>query len=303
MEILEKQNDFKTPILLLVFNRLDTTIKVFNEIKKIQPKKFYIACDGPRENKKNELSKVKEVREYILKNIDWDCEIKTLFRDENLGCKYSISDAITWFFNNEEQGIILEDDCLPNKSFFAFCEKMLEKYKNNLKIGHIGGSNFQKNIKRGDADYYFSAYSHVWGWASWANRWIKYNVELDNIDNDKFLYKYFKNKNAIKYWSHIFKAMKDKKIDTWDYQWTFTLWNNNQISIIPNKNLISNIGFGDGATHTKFKHDPFANMPTFELTIKKHPLTIQRDDVADNFTFKKCYTLSIWIKIIKKFYK
>ena len=152
-----------TAVLFLIFNRLDTTKQVFEAIRQAKPPRLYIAADGARSSREGEAEKVQAVREYIIQNIDWECEVKTLFREQNLGCKYAVSGAIDWFFENEEMGIILEDDCLPSQSFFWFCEELLERYKDDMRVWHIGGSNFQNGIKRGDGDYYFSKYNTFFG--------------------------------------------------------------------------------------------------------------------------------------------
>ncbi len=287
MEIKEFQPPYplKTPVLFLIFKRLNTTKQVFEQIRKAKPPKLYIAADGPRENVPGEAEKVKEVREFVLNNIDWDCEVKTLFREKNLGCGKAVSSAITWFFENEERGIILEDDTLPSLSFFWFCEELLERYKDDRRIGQIGGCNFQKGKWRGEGDYYFSKYNHIWGWASWRDRWKKYDFELKSISDDKFIENIHKEKKAQKYWKQIFWKMKRKEIDTWDYQWTFTLWYNEQLSIIPNLNLVSNIGFGKDATHTTVESE-FNNMEHFELILKNHPKDIIQNIEADDFITK-----------------
>ncbi|MCS7029805.1 MAG: nucleotide-diphospho-sugar transferase, partial [Bacteroidia bacterium] len=193
-----------TAVLFLVFKRLDTTKKVFEVIRKAKPPRLYIAADGPRDWVEGEAEKVKMVREYLMNNIDWDCEVKTLFRDKNLGCGRAVSEAITWFFEHEEMGIILEDDTVPSLSFFWFCEELLKKYKDDKRIGMISGNNFQDGIKRGDGDYYFSIYNHIWGWATWRDRWEGYDFELDSFKDDKFIEELFVNKKAIKYWKNIF---------------------------------------------------------------------------------------------------
>ena len=274
-----------TAVLFLVFNRLDTTKQVFEAIRQAKPPRLYIAADGARDSKEGESEKVQAVRDYVMSRVDWDCEVKTLFREKNLGCKYAVSSAITWFFDNEEMGIILEDDCLPSQSFFWFCEELLERYKDNMRVWHISGDNFQNGIKRGDGDYYFSKYNHIWGWASWASRWKNYDVELDSIKNEDFLKHTFDNKPALRSWSKIFAAMKDKKIDTWDYQWTFSMWYNSGLAILPNVNMISNIGFGADATHTTGDSE-LANMHYQELTVKNHPSQIIQNKEADNYTFQ-----------------
>ncbi len=197
-------------------------------------------------------------------------------------------------------GIILEDDCLPSQSFFWFCEELLERYKDDMRIGQIGGCNFQKGIKRGAADYYFSIYNHIWGWASWANRWKEFDVYLNKIKNDSFLNYIHQNANAKKYWKRIFKIMKNQGIDTWDYQWTFIAWNNNWLTITPNVNLVSNIGFGIDSTHTKGKSEIFG-MEAYELKITAHPKAVVQDREADEFTTKNHFLPKpLLMRILKK---
>lgn len=162
---------FNSAILLLIFNRLDTTQLVFEAIQKVKPPRLYIASDGARIDKLSEDSLVGDVRNYVINNIDWDCEVKTLFREENLGCKLAVSGAISWFFQNEGHGIILEDDCLPDHSFFRFCEEMLLKYSDDERIGMISGDNFQFGGSQVEDSYYFSRYPHIWGWATWKRAW------------------------------------------------------------------------------------------------------------------------------------
>jgi len=241
-----------TAVLFLVFNRLDTTKQVFEAIRKAKPPRLYIAADGARENKEGEKEKVEAVRNYVMDNIDWDCEVKTLFKDQNLGCKMAVSGAIDWFFENEEMGIILEDDCLPSQSFFWFCEELLERYKDDMRVWNIGG--YKHNYLKGDNySYNFSRFTQIWGWASWASRWKYYDVTLSKFRKNKnllFDYEFFReefeNNSRVK----ILNKVVDGQINTWDYQWNFTVRSNNGLSIRPSVNLIRNIGFGEDATHT-----------------------------------------------------
>jgi len=168
---------FSTPILFIVFNRLDTAQKVFESIKLIRPKYLFVAADGPRVDVAGEKQKCEDTR-AIIKQIDWDCDIKTLFREKNIGIKNAVSSAITWFFNNIEEGIILEHDCLPNDSFFIYCEEILNKYKKNEQVMHVSGNFFQPTPV-GKNDYYFSRIPHIWGWATWKRAWVKYNLEMN----------------------------------------------------------------------------------------------------------------------------
>lgn len=289
-----------TAVLFLVFNRLDTTKQVFEAIRQAKPPRLYVTADGSRETKEGEEEKVKAVRDYIISNIDWKCEVKTLFREQNHGCKMAVSGAIDWFFENEEMGIILEDDCLPSQSFFWFCEELLERYKDDMRVGMISGDNFQKGIKRGEADYYFSLYSHIWGWASWANRWKNYDVMLNHIKDSSFIDDLFENKQTKKYWLNVFEEMKEQKIDTWDYQWTFTLWNNRQLTILPNINLVKNIGFGADATHTTGE-SALSNLEHFNIVLKNHPKEVKQNLKADDFTSQIMFQKkSFFVRVFNK---
>ncbi len=287
-----------TPILFLIFNRPDTTIRVFSKIKETRPAKLYIAADGPRPGKAGEIEACNKTRE-IAQLIDWPCEVKTLFRENNLGCKMAVSSAIDWFFEQEEEGIILEDDCMPGASFFSFCEKLLEKYRHDERIMHISGDNFQFGEKRGHASYYFSRFNHVWGWASWRRAWQHYHVHLNNFEafrDERIMDKVFDEPTNREFWIKTFLKVKNNQVDTWDYQWTYAMWTQNGLSILPNVNLISNIGFGSG-THTQQKKSMFADIPTVELNQLIHPLFLYPDKEADKFTMKKMY-LSSFSKII-----
>jgi hypothetical protein len=241
----------KTPILFLVFNRLDPTKQVFQEIRKAKPRQLFIAADGPRT--KEEKKKTDAAKKYVLENTDWKCELKTLFRKKNLGCKIAVSSAITWFFENVEQGIILEDDCLPNQSFFRFCEELLERYKDDERVMSISGYNplGKSNIKE---SYFFSKYFYIWGWATWRRAWKKNDLKLKE-------YQRVKKEEKLKEYYHNFverilreKRVKDvlnKKVNSWAIPWSVSHQLNKSLSITPKINLVENIGFSEDSTHTK----------------------------------------------------
>ena len=278
---------FQKPILFLIFNRFDTTKVVFEAIRRVRPLKLYVAADGHRENKEGEKEAC-ELTRGIIDSIDWKCEVKKLYREKNLGCKMAISSACDWFFENEEEGIILEDDCLPDPSFFTFCEHMLEYYRNQDRIMHIAGINFQFGRKRGTGSYYFSRNSHVWGWASWRRAWKFYDVSMKSFPE-------FKKRKKLNgfinlWWERSFILNKFEKtyngeIDTWDYQWNFAIWNQNGLAIIPNQNLISNIGFDKKATHTTY-NSKFAKISTSSINEITHPPKIEINVEADDFSFR-----------------
>lgn len=291
----------KSPVLLLTFNRLETTKKVFAAIREVKPNKLYFASDGPRKSKANEFEQIKQVRNFLLTSVNWECEIKTLFQNENLGCGKAVSSALNWFFENEEMGIILEDDCLPSISFFRFCDELLEKYLEDERIMHISGDNFQDGIIRSDASYYYSKISHIWGWATWRRAWKLYNYEMPSLNTfiEKSIGLNIWNKKRItNYWIEQFKKVVANRIDTWDYQWNYCLLINNGLSILPNINLVENIGFHLEATHTKGKKiKNFKNEINFPL---KHPEFFVPDMKADVYTFKKYYKPTLLKKILNK---
>ena len=233
-----------TAVLFLVFNRLDTTKQVFEEIRQAKPPRLYVAADGARANKEGEAEKVQAVRDYIMQNIDWECEVRTLFRDQNHGCKYAVSGAITWFFENEEQGIILEDDVVPNQEFFYFVENSLEKYKSDTRVMMITGTNYLGNISL-ETPYFFSEHMIIWGWGTWRRAWELYDVDMKLWETNDAV-DYFKSKYLSSYiWRHFrytFDALNSYYMDTWDIQWVFTCLYNHGLCITPKVNLISNVG-------------------------------------------------------------
>lgn len=285
----------KKAVLFLIFNRLDTTRRVLAEIRKARPPRFYIACDGARKNREGEAEVVAELRKFVLDGIDWNCEVKTLFREENLGCGKAVSGAITWFFENEEDGIILEDDCLPNPSFFRYCEELLDYYKDNKKIMHITGSQFIPNFDNG-ASYYFAKIMHCWGWASWRDRWAQYNFSLKDYEEDN-IKNFSRNRNVQNYWLNILKKMKNEEINTWDYQWVFKIVEKDGLCINPAKNLISNIGFCESSTHTADKNNPYANLPTYDLGKIVHPPKVEIDQKAVDYIYQHHFGISFKIPL------
>ena len=247
-----KKHQLKTPVLFIVFNKPDTTLKVFEAIRKVQPEKLYIAADGPRENKDGEKEKTKMVRE-IKKMVDWPCIIKTLFRKKNYGCKYAVSSAIDWFFKNEEEGIILEDDTLPSNSFFEFFTFFLDFYRKEKVIWHIGGYK-PKEIKKDTYSITFTRATHIWGWATWRDRWQYYSVDR-TINNEELnllkKYEYFRGKWKTFKRMKILKNVFNGEINTWDYQWNLCVRFHSGLAIRPNINLVENIGHNHiDATHT-----------------------------------------------------
>ena len=280
---------FKTPILIISWQRPEKTLALINVIRKFKPQKLYLACDGPIVNDKENERKVIKTREILDKEINWICEFKKLYSETNNGCKVGVSKAITWFFKNEEQGIILEDDCIPHEDFFLFSEILLNKYQNDSRIWCISAHNNQAGKRQGKGSYYFSRYNHCWGWASWRRCWKFYDPEIKNwpkYKKENILKNIFSTRKEVKYWENIFDNIYFKsQPDTWDYQWTLTCFVNSGLTIIPNINLVNNIGFGKDATHTK---KGISSTNNKELILKEsgifpliHPISVTRIKLAD----------------------
>lgn len=282
---------FKTPILFLIFNRPDLTKQVFDKIREIKPLQLFIAADGPRTDRPGDQELCRKTRE-IIGLIDWKCDVKTLFRDENLGCGLAVSESITWFFEYVEDGIILEDDCLPSISFFTYCSVLLDRYRFNDKIMHIGGDNFQLGRMVQKGGYYYSSLTHVWGWATWKRAWNKYDYRMKDYTDlgmSSNLNKIFRNRGVSNYWLDIFNNTRNGYINTWDYQWQFTLWHYGGVSIVPKNNLISNIGFTADATHTTEVSSRISNMKRYELFDLSDPINKNVDIGADIKVLKYVY--------------
>ena len=293
----------KTPVAFIIFNRPNTTKRVFAEIAKARPPKLLVIADGPRVDHPDDAEKCAAVR-TIIDGVDWDCEVLENYSDVNLGCKRRVSSGLDWVFDTVEEAIILEDDCLPHPSFFRFCEELLEKYRDDKRVAMISGNNFQFGRKRTEYSYYFSRYSHIWGWASWRRAWHNYDVDMKiwpEIRDGGWLEDLFGAKKSVWYWKNRFENAYQGKIDTWDYQWTFACWIQNALTVLPNVNLVSNIGFGYESVHTKVK-DKFAEMEIEPMSVPiLHPNYILRDSKADFFVENNMFSAkSLMIRVIKR---
>lgn len=276
-----------SPVVMIIFNRPDTTAKVFAEVARARPSKLLVVADGPRADLPGEAERCAAARK-IVEQVDWPCEVLTNFSDSNLGCKQRVSSGLNWVFEAVEEAIILEDDCVPDPSFFRFCDELLLHYRDNERVMMISGDNFQNGGIRGAASYYFSRYCHVWGWASWRRAWQHYDVEMADwpiAREHGLLHEILDDLSQERHWSKTFDIIHSGVVDTWDVQWMYACWRQRGLSIIPNVNLISNIGFRSDATHTKNESDRFGDLPVYPMDFPlQHPPVISRDVGADLYT-------------------
>ena len=287
-------NTAETPVLLIAWRRPQTLRLVIEAIRPVSPKWMFVACDGPDPSRPGEVEKVAETRALIDQEIDWACTIQHFYSEENLGCSLGVSRAISWFFDQVEEGIILEDDCVPHTDFFIYCSDLLNRYRADTRVWCISGSNFQSGNWRGDGSYYFSRYNHCWGWASWRRCWKHYDGTLStwpSLRDSGLLRSMFTDPKEILYWSSIWqKLFIENKPDSWAYRWTFTCFVNGGLTALPNVNLVSNIGFGEDATHTTGSSS--LGQSTSAIGLINPPKFILRDATADRFTFERIFSAS-----------
>jgi hypothetical protein len=242
----------KTPVALMIFNRPDRTERVFAAIREAKPPKLLVVADGPRPTREDDNEKCIAARS-IIDRVDWDCEVLKNYAPENIGCGKRVSSGIDWVFENVEESIILEDDCVPHSTFFQYCEDLLEYYRHDRRVMHISGNNFYSAKYSRPGSYIFSRYAHMWGWATWRRAWQYYDFDMKlwpQIKQQNSLQDVFCDPHTVMNWMQILQSLADGKVDTWDYQWILTCWLQNGLAVLPNVNLVTNIGFGADATHT-----------------------------------------------------
>jgi hypothetical protein len=265
---------FDTPVALFVFNRPDTTRRVFEAIANVRPAKLLLIADGPRPERPREAEVCQEVRD-IVGRVDWPCEVVRNFVDRNLGCQERMISGLDWVFSLVEEAIILEDDCLPDLSFFPFCQELLERYRGDHRISYISGDDLVAGNLKIDASYYFSQIGGIWGWATWRSEWQRYDRYLSDwpkLRSEGMLSEIFDEPRVVAYWTRIFDSMHENRgPNTWDYQWLYTGFKNNSLTAVPSVNLVTNIGFGQAATHTK-KEDARLILPSLPMEFPlRHP--------------------------------
>ncbi len=283
---------FTVPVVMIIFNRPETTARVFQVIRRIRPKQLLIVADGPRPDRPDDTMKCAAARKIVTR-IDWDTELQTEFAAENLGCGPRLATGITWVFEQVEEAIILEDDCLPDPSFFPFCAELLARYRNDERIMHIAGSNFQFGRGSAQFSYYYSRFAHVWGWATWRRAWQHFDYDMTlwpDVRASDLLPNWLNNRDVVRKWRKSFDWFYGPgKRTTWDYQWQLACWLQHGLSIVPSKNLVANIGFGVEATHTD-QVSPFSAMPVQSMSFPLyHPPYMIRLRDADDLTEKTLY--------------
>lgn len=271
------------PVLLTIWRRPEATRRVLDRVREAQPGRLLIAGDGPGADA--DRATVMATRRLVEAGVDWDCDVETLYRDRNRGCRAAMSEALDWFFERVPEGIVLEDDCVPHRDFFGYCAELLDRYRDDDRVLHIGGDNSSHAAWGSDDSYRFVRWSKVWGWASWRRAWQQYDRDLHlwrartrggrarRVLPDRF---------DREVWVPRFERLRTEgRPDTWDYQWIATGLLHDGLAIVPRVNLVTNVGFGPEATHTRRAASPLAEQPTGPILPLHHPDTVALDEVTD----------------------
>lgn len=277
----------ETPVVLIIFNRPQLTKSVFEAIRAARPANLLVVADGPRPDRQDESQRCAEAR-AVIDTVDWPCTVHKNYSGVNLGCKQRIVSGLTWAFDLFEEAIVLEDDVIPDASFFPYCQELLQRYRHDERVGMINGGHYLSEPLAIDGSYYFSRFGHVWGWGSWRRVWEKYDPDLLLWPEKRrgWLDRHFGNVEVASFWSRIFEKMYRKQIDTWDYQLNFCLWNHGMCAIAPGVNMVRNLGFGPDATHTK---EPSQGSAMTAQTMKfplVHPEEVVICQAADEMEYR-----------------
>jgi hypothetical protein len=287
----------RPPVALFIFKRPDCTQRVLDAIRDAKPGRLYVVADGPRPGRADEAGLCQQVRTIVEQGIDWPCDVIRDYSPANLGCARRVSSGLDGVFAREETAIILEDDCIPDGSFFPYCIDLLERFRPDSRVGVIAGSNFQHNEVTDGMSYYFSRYPHCWGWATWRRAWRTYDHAMKAWPEAKqsgWLSRLFKNRREASYWERIFDDVQAGLIDSWAYRWTFACWQNEMLTVLPAVNLVANIGFGPAATHThRSQLAGPGKVGRLEFPLR-HPAGIERHVLADLHTYTHHFNPSRW---------
>jgi len=269
----------EVPVLLVVFNRPELTRQVIDALRQVKPTQLFVAGDGPRPDHPDDIEKCRLTKQ-IATEIDWQCELKTRFLSENVGCGLGVSSGISWFFDHVEYGVILEDDCVPHPHFFPFCSELLQRYADDKRIMGVNGlAPFPD--RNHPYDYHFSRRSWCWGWGTWRRAWKYFSYDIDEaiiVESLEMIRAYWSFYNARRPWRNKFQSVVNGKLKTWANRFEIANFSQNGLIIAPEKNLIKNIGFGEDATHTLHPNPVFVNLVTHPLEFPlRHPPFVYAD--------------------------
>lgn len=297
------------PVAIIIFNRPKETRQLLKTLRSVKPRTVMIIADGARVEGAHagEHERVLETRRVCEQEIDWACQVDMNYSTKNLGCKRRVVSGLDWVFSRHDRAIILEDDCIPSISFFRFTEELLTYFDGNPRVSSISGSNpFNCQLNSSDS-YFMTKYSRIWGWATWASAWACNDPNMQTwpkYKNSDLLQKYFRNNAEVRYWSSIFDEVYCGRIDTWDYQWFYSNILLGKKVATSVRNLVTNIGFGENATHTRNKRSQKACFPRMEVDFPiKHPVDNRVAEIFDAYQQRQILSSSSKATILNRILK
>jgi hypothetical protein len=281
---------YGVPILVIFWNRPTPLARLLDILASVQPRQLYLACDGPRSNDGSNQQLVQRCRDLVEQRITWPVQVQRRYADINQGCRAGVAGAISWFFEHEAEGIVLEDDVHPEPSFFPFMQELLERYRHDSRVGSISSHHFHRQPSAADSTYRFSVYNHCWGWGSWRRAWSQYDASLTTWPafRDEGLLEGLGNRRFQRYWTRILNATARGEIDTWDFAWTYSHWKAGMLSCVPDRCLVRNAGFGPNATHTNAEACPLPEPQAIDVPLR-HPEFLRPSPFHDRLTQRYQY--------------
>ncbi|HVU23050.1 MAG TPA: hypothetical protein VHE13_02925 [Opitutus sp.] len=279
------------PVALFIFNRPECTRAVLAALRAARPARMFVVADGPRSRVAGDAGACAAARDVVARGIDWPCEVRREFADENLGCARRVASGLDWVFAQTDAAVILEDDCVPDATFLPFCAELLGRYAGDERVWHIGGANFQAEPRPGG--YYFSRYNHVWGWAAWARSWRRFDWGMEDwpdVRDSTWLADLLGDRWAAGYWREAFDAVAAGRVDSWAYRWIYAMWRGGGLAALPGVNLVRNIGFGPNGTHTTGGDHGLSRAAAAMRFPLRHPERVERDAAADAHTERTVYS-------------
>lgn len=290
----------EVPLLLIHFNRPEMTRRQIEWLSAVQPRRLYVLCDGAREGRPEDVERTEKVRRQF-DSIPWECEIRRCYRDENLGVYHNISQGISWFFEQVEAGIILEDDCLPHASFFPYCDELLQRFAGVEQVTTISGyTGLETDLPINDS-YCFSNYFSCWGWATWRRSWVAFDPDMNGfVDAAKWseicrrLHPSFRQKL---YWKYIFNRVFSGRTNSWAYRFLLSMWLRGGLAVVPKRNLIENTGFRGDATNTAWHEERETAVRAMDTPMKHPSGAIQPNLWFDRWTEDHCHSKSLTVRV------
>jgi len=281
---------YTVPILVIFWNRPSMLEGLLDVLEPLQPQSLYLACDGPRAGDANNQALVQQCRALIDERVTWPVQLQRRYGDHNQGCRAGVAAAINWFFEQEPEGIVLEDDVWPDPSFFPFMQELLARYRDDSRIGSISSHHFHRQPSGDVSSYRYSIYNHCWGWGSWRRAWQQYDFALSSWPafRDQGLLAGLGSRRFQRYWTRILDATAAGQIDTWDFAWTYSHWKAGMLSCVPDRCLVRNAGFGPDATHTNAEACPLPEPEAMPFPLQ-HPRFVRPSPLHDQLTQRHQY--------------